>query len=292
MPTADIADLADRYFEAWNTHDAEAIVATFGAGGSYRDPTMPEPLRGPAIGAYAAALWEAFDDLSFEIGSRTQTAGGRVAAEWTMRGTNTGAFAGLPPTGKTVRLPGVDVIEAGPDGIASVTGYFDSVGLPRQLGLQVLVQPTRLGPFAFGNSVTVESGKKTRPGAFSITSIWNADDQDATIRELSVETAKEMLGMEGFIGLTLARVGGRGITISAWESPEHTKQLYRSAAHREAMARFWKDVGDAAFTSVWSPAYINPLWVRCTDCGKMNDHAQSAGRCACGSALPEAPGYF
>jgi len=98
--------------------------------------------------------------------------------------------------------------------------------------------------------------------------------------------------MKGFIGLVLVRVGGRGITVSAWETPEDVRQIRSSTAHREAMSRFWKELGDAAFTSVWAPDHINPLWVRCGACSKMIDHDKNAGRCDCGSDLPDAPAYF
>lgn len=285
-------EIANTYFEAWNRRDADAIVAVFGDSGTYSDPTTNGRLVGQAIGDYAKGLWNAFPDLSFEIRSAAQTADTKVVAEWTMNGTNTGEFAGLPPTQRAVSLPGLDVVETGPDGITSVTGYFDSRLVPEQLGLQVVVQPSSIGPFSFGNSVAVQSGKKTRPGAFSITTIWNEAEQDEDIRALSQATAGEMLGMDGFIGLTLLRVGGRGITISAWEKPENAKQLLRSKAHREAMSRFWTDLGDSAFTSVWTPDHFNPLWVRCRSCGKMADHGKNTGQCACGSPLPEAPAYF
>jgi heme-degrading monooxygenase HmoA len=191
-----------------------------------------------------------------------------------------------------VSLPGVDVVETGPDGIRSVTGYFDSRLVPEQLGLQVIVQPYSVGPFSFGNSVAVQSGKKTKPGAFSITTIWNEAEQDEDIRALSRATASEMLGMDGFIGLTLIRVGGRGVTISAWEKPEDARQLFESKAHREAMSRFWTDLGYSAFTSVWTPHHYNPFWVRCGACGKMTDYEKNAGQCTCGSSLPEPPAYF
>ena len=284
--------LANTYFDAWNRRDLDALVAVFGASGTYSDPTTNGPLAGQAIGDYATRLWNAFPDLSFEIRSAAQTAENKVVAEWTMNGTNTGEFAGLPPTQRAVSVPGLDVVETGPDGIASVTGYFDSRLVPEQLGVQVLVQPRSIGPFSFGNSVAVQSGKKTKPGAFSITTIWNEAEQDEEIRALSQATAQELLGMDGFIGLTLVRVGGRGITISAWERPEDAKQLLRSKEHREAMSRFWSELGDSAFTSVWAPDHFNPLWVRCRACGKMIDYEKSTGQCACGSSLPEAPAYF
>ena len=285
-------DLAKNYFDAWNAHDADALVATFEAAGSYRDPGTNGPLTGDAIGAYAKGLWDAFPDLSFEIRSQDQTRAGKIVAEWTMNGTNTGPFAGLPPTGRSVSLPGLDIVETGSSGIASVTGYFDSRVVPEQLGLDVIVQPRSVGPFEFGTSVAVQSGNTTKPGAFSITTIWNDADQTEDIRELSRTTAQQMLEMKGFIGLLLVRVAGRGITISAWETPEDVMQIRRSSAHREAMARFWKQLGDAAFTSVWAPEHINPLWVRCAECNKMIDYEKSGGRCECGSDLPDAPAYF
>jgi steroid delta-isomerase-like uncharacterized protein len=283
-------DVARQYLEAWNAHDTHAIVRTFAADGTYCDPTTAA-ISGDAIAAYATRLWSAFPDLSFDIASIAEAGPGRVVAEWMMLGTNTGAFQGLPATGRPISLPGVDVIDVGADGIKAVKGYFDTRVIPDQLGLQVLVQPVKAGPFVFGNSVAVQSGKKTKPGAFGITTIWNPDAQTEDVRAMTRATANEMLHMEGFIGLSFFRIGGRGVTISAWEKPEHVKQL-RSGAHAEAMRRFWAEVGDSAFTSVWVPDHINPLWVRCGTCGKMNDHEKQSGVCRCGQPLPGAPCYF
>ena len=284
-------DIAKQYLEAWNAHDADAIAKTFAADGTYRDPTAGQ-ISGEAIGAYAKALWEAFPDLLFEIVSAVEAGPGRVVAEWIMRGTNTEAFQGLPSTGRSISLPGVDVIEIGVDGIKAVKGYFDTRAVPDQLGLQVLVQPFKVGPFSFGNSTAVSSGKKMKPGAFGITTIWNADAQTEEIRAMTRDIATQMLHMEGFIGVSFFRIGGRGVTISAWEKPEHTKQLIRGGTHSEAMRKFWAELADSAFTSVWVPDHINPLWVRCAVCRKMNDYHKDSGVCSCGQPLPEAPSYF
>ena len=56
----DATDVAQRYFDAWNRRDPEAIVATFAEGGTYTDPNIPEGLGGQAIGEYAAGLFTAF----------------------------------------------------------------------------------------------------------------------------------------------------------------------------------------------------------------------------------------
>ena len=284
-------NIAQQYLDAWNAHDGDAIVRTFAPGGTYCDPTIAE-ISGEEIAANAKRLWDAFEDLSFAIVSIAETGPGRVVAEWIMKGRNTGSFMGLPPTGRPVSVPGVDVIEIGTEGIKSVQGYFDSRAVPDQLGLQVIVQPHKLGPFSFGNSTSVQSGKKTKPGAFAITTIWNSDDQTEDIRAFTRLTATEMLQMEGFIGASFFRMGGRGVTISAWERPEHTKQLMKGGTHSEAMRRFWAGLGDSAFTSVWIPDHINPLWVRCGVCRKMNNYEKHSGVCSCGERLPEPPSYF
>ncbi|MBI5704435.1 MAG: ester cyclase [Chloroflexota bacterium] len=284
-------DIAKKYFDAWNIHDADAIVKTFADNGTYCDPTTGE-ISGDAIGTNAKRLWDVFPDLSFDIVSIAESGSGRVAAEWIMKGTNTGSFQGLPPTGRKISLPGADVITIGADGIKAVKGYFDTRVIPEQLGLQVLVQPFKVGPFSFGNSTAVQSGKKTKPGAFAITTIWNADAQTEEIRAMTRATATEMLQMEGFIGVAFFRIGGRGVTISAWEKPEQTKQLMRGGSHAEAMRKFWAELSESAYTSVWVPDHINPLWVRCTVCHKMNDYEKNSGVCKCGQLLPEPNPYF
>jgi heme-degrading monooxygenase HmoA len=132
----------------------------------------------------------------------------------------------------------------------SLRGYFDTRAVPEQLGLQVLVQPREIGPFSFGYSVAVHSGRASRPGAFSITVLRSNDEEAAQIRALSRQTAGEMLGMEGFIGATLARVGDVNLTVSAWEQPDNPKQLMRGGTHAEAMREFWAGLGESGYTSV------------------------------------------
>ena len=111
-------EVAERYFDAWNRRDADAIVASFASGGTYSDPSAGENLRGEAVAAYAKGLWAAFPDLSFDTVSVVDDGAGAVAARWIMHGTNNGSMFGLPPTGRTVRLPGADFIQVEGDGFA------------------------------------------------------------------------------------------------------------------------------------------------------------------------------
>lgn len=288
---ATTVEVAQQYLDAWNRRDAGAIAGIFAEDGTYEDP-MTGRVSGAQLGAIAQGFWESFPDLSFEIVRIAEAGPEMVAVQWRMLGTNTGPFQGLPPTGRTISLAGADFIEIAGDRVRSVQGYFDTKAVPNQLGLDVIVQPSKLGPFSFGTATAVRSGKRVQPGAFSITAIWMTDEETETIREFSRATAQAMLGMDGFIGWTGVQVGEMGITVSAWEKPENTRQLMRGGAHGEAMRRFWSDLGRSAYTSVWIPDHINPFWVRCRVCKKMMDYEKQEGKCVCGEPLPEPPPYF
>src|SRR2546429_15381 len=102
--------IAQQYFDAWGRHDAAGIVAAFAEGRTYSDPQAPA-LTGEAIPAYSGQPREALPDLSLEIVGATLACDGLVAAQWRMKGTNTGPFRGLPPSGRSVSLPGADFIQ-------------------------------------------------------------------------------------------------------------------------------------------------------------------------------------
>jgi steroid delta-isomerase-like uncharacterized protein len=286
-------DVAHRYFEAWQRHDGAAIVAMFVEGGSYSDPATGQSLSGAAIAGYAGSLWAAFPDLSFEIVSAASAGDGLVAGQWIMRGTNSGSMRGLPPTGRTVALPGADFIQVEGDKIRSVQGYFDMGTLSAQLGLQTVVQPYIAGPFCFGTSVSVQSGKRTKPGTFGITMLQVGSDQEVEqVRGYSRAIAVEMLKMRGFIGWVGAMIGHRMMTITAWEKPEDVQQL-RNGSHQKAMQEFFSPERYlGGMTSVWVPERINPMWVRCPRCGRMASSDRHQGQCECGEMLPEPPAYW
>jgi hypothetical protein len=86
-----------------------------------------------------------------------------------MTGTQTGPLNGLPPTEARIKLPGIDVISVGDKGLLSVEGYFDQRTLIEQLGAQVAVQPTSVGPLTFGTSVRFRSSDTSVPGALAMT---------------------------------------------------------------------------------------------------------------------------
>ena len=138
----EIGSLGERYLAAWNRHDPAAVAAMFVKGGTYEDPTTDGPVEGGGIVEAATRLFGAFPDLSFEIGDMLNE-DRRAAIEWVMHGTNRGSFAGAPPTGEAVSLPGGLFLRLEGGLVSSAVTYFDQRSLAIQIGLQAPVMPPR-----------------------------------------------------------------------------------------------------------------------------------------------------
>jgi hypothetical protein len=179
-------------------------------------------------------------------------------------------------------------------GVESVQGYFDRRAFAEQLGLQVRIQPHALGPLRFGYGLRMTTGKRTRPGAFSVT--WLDAPDEATREDVGNRSRRvyaELAGTPGVIGVVSAAVGERMVTTTAWEDADGPRRLLREGAHREAMDWFFGPNGcTAAQTSVWVPERLNALVVRCAACGALESHDRAEGVCRRGEALPEPPPFW
>jgi hypothetical protein len=211
-----------------------------------------------------------------------------------MRGNNLGPFLGLPPTGKRIETAGADFIRTAGEKVRSVVGYFDSASVPRQLGLQTVVQPFALEPFKFGTSIAVQTGNSEAPGVFAITQLHSPDvDATVRVREFSRQIMIDMMKTPGFIGAMTGRIGDRGVTISAWTDEDAAAKFMRHPTHAAAMKPFFDGaLAASGYTSVWSPLRINTYWVRCGECGKMGGSKGSDAICSCGAPLPKHPPYW
>jgi steroid delta-isomerase-like uncharacterized protein len=122
------------YVEAWSNADVDSCISPFGSDGTYYDPTILEPALAPDLKEQWTAFFSAFPDLKFETVGLYPVSENVWAWRWIGRGTNTGSFAGAPPTGKKMELPGCEFIEVRSGRIFSVVGYFDRLTLLSQLG--------------------------------------------------------------------------------------------------------------------------------------------------------------
>ena len=123
-------------YAAWNAHDADAVAAVFARDAEIIDIASGTVTRGrEAIRDTARARFTGFPDFSLEkvflvIDERAN------ADRWIMRGTHTGEFMGLAPTGRAVEVQGATFSEFDADGlVVRDTHYIDLPSLLSQLGL-------------------------------------------------------------------------------------------------------------------------------------------------------------
>ena len=130
-------DVIDRYFAAWNAHDAEAVLACFGVDGTYEDPTTGGRVSGAAIAQIARDLLLGFPDLLFDDIRISRSGQDCAAAQYRMRGTNTGASPLGPPTGQVGVRPGADFFtwDSEPGSPHERARLLGPRGLPRDTGL-------------------------------------------------------------------------------------------------------------------------------------------------------------
>lgn len=261
-----LTDALDRYFTAWNDHDPDAVVRSLAEDGSYEDPTTGGPLTGDVLAANVATLLTGFPDLHFDLVSVAATSDIEAAAQWLMRGTNTGPMPAGPATGQTVALPGADFIDYDPaaDRIAKVVGYFDTATLLSQLGLQAHITPADMEPVTkFGIGLRVDTQRTTVPGAFTVTHIDIDPEHQFTLIDATTGIVMEQLGNDGYLGSCFATIGRRNYTFTAWESVQAAKAALHNGAHRDAM-RLVKagELGANAVgtTSIWTPEVLNGIF--------------------------------
>ena len=99
------------------------------------DPTLPQPIEGiEALKERLRGLQAAFPDARLDV-EDVVIEGERFANRWTMRATHQGEFAGVPATGKEVRLKGMSFGRVENGKIAEVWDQVDALGLMQQLGV-------------------------------------------------------------------------------------------------------------------------------------------------------------
>lgn len=98
------------------------------------DPPFGTPGGREGMRGAAAMFRQGFPDWRTEIGHLIAE-GDLVCEQFTASGVQRGAVMGVPPTGKTVTLPGIQIFRISGGKIVERWGQLDELGLLRQLGL-------------------------------------------------------------------------------------------------------------------------------------------------------------
>lgn len=85
-------------------------------------------------GDFGRAFHAGFPDIAHTI-DETPVMDPKVVTRFTLRGTHTGTFMGIPPTGRAITVSAMVIMTVENDRITRLQGIFDQLGLLRQLGV-------------------------------------------------------------------------------------------------------------------------------------------------------------
>jgi steroid delta-isomerase-like uncharacterized protein len=123
--TGDAAEVRHRYHDAWNSGDIDSLDGIMAADvvNHSQLPGQPDGVEGfkQALGWMRSGV----PDLKITIDA-TVANGDWVATRWTGSGTHTGALMGIPATGKSVTVTGIDICRVA-DG--RIVEYWQELGM-------------------------------------------------------------------------------------------------------------------------------------------------------------------
>lgn len=137
--------LVSHLFEAWfNQGDLSDLDAMVAPDFVLHSPTLEEPGRGPqALRDFVIGFRTGFPDVRIEVQDEFAE-GDRVAVRWqTTRQTHTGPYQGIPPTGRSIVMTGLEIFRIEDGKLKEVWLEIDALSGLQQMGV---VAPSDIGP--------------------------------------------------------------------------------------------------------------------------------------------------
>jgi steroid delta-isomerase-like uncharacterized protein len=130
--------LLDRYVERYNAKDLDAVMDLYADDAVQYMPDGTFEGRGTIRDRLAREL-DAFSDIAHRVVSYTEQ-DDAFADEWVFVGTHTGPVTlpdgtEVPPTGKQIEIPGMELVKMRDGKIVANNLYYDSLAVLVQLGL-------------------------------------------------------------------------------------------------------------------------------------------------------------
>lgn len=128
-------EIAERYLQAANAHDVDAMVALWRPGGTETFPTFGQSFRVPdEFVAHFGAFFDSIPDVAWKITSITANSEGAVVRS-TMIGTHVGEYQGLLGTGRRFEVETADFLQIADGKIVHNGVLFDGLAVLRELGV-------------------------------------------------------------------------------------------------------------------------------------------------------------
>lgn len=123
-----------RFVDFINTADPKLSTELVSPDAVFQVPGRPDPVRGPAGYIEIIQMMRGgFPDIQWTL-EETVVEGDVIAARFTMRGTHSGPFSGVPPTGKKIAVQALNIYRLSQGKIVSEVGQPDLLGLMMQIG--------------------------------------------------------------------------------------------------------------------------------------------------------------
>ena len=125
------------YDEVWAKGNLDVADELFADEYERHDFRESEPSAGPeGQKQIAKAIRAAFPDLTWEIDFLLAD-GDFVVGRWTAAGTHLGPWAGVEPTGRSMRFSAINVFRFSDGEVVELWNHRDDLGLMQQLGAPV-----------------------------------------------------------------------------------------------------------------------------------------------------------
>ncbi len=142
MTTEENKAIVRRYVEAHAANDQAALKEVLAPDPVAHRASSTDSLNREALLQGISMFSAAFSDRQFTMEDQIAE-GDKVMTRYTWRGTHSGDFQGLPPTGKQVAISAFFVQRIQEGKIVEFWHLFDQLALMQQLGLVPPPQPTR-----------------------------------------------------------------------------------------------------------------------------------------------------
>ena len=134
MSTENNKHLMNRFVEFINTASEQLGGELISPDAIFYVPGQPEPMRGTAgYLAIIGMMRSGFPDIQWTL-EDSVAEGDKVAGRFIMRGTHQGAFFGVPPTGKLIKVQAMNFYRFSNGQIVEEYGQPDMFGLLQQIG--------------------------------------------------------------------------------------------------------------------------------------------------------------
>ncbi|HEY9622851.1 MAG TPA: ester cyclase [Crinalium sp.] len=128
--------VAQRFYDIiWNQKNLDALDDLLTSDYVWHEPSTVSDLQGvPRARQFLLSYFTAFPDYQVVIDDIISE-DDRVAVRWTAYGTHQGPLKGIPPTGKSIKLPGISILRIREGKCSEYWTSLDNFLLLSELGI-------------------------------------------------------------------------------------------------------------------------------------------------------------